>query len=89
MKLFMPKKVLLLGLVLAFALLYAWSRVHVVELGYAVSRLKGECEELERSNGLFRSKVAKRASTEELVSFAQKFGMVPPRQDQIIFMEDK
>ena len=73
----------------ALALLFVWSRIHVVELGYIVSGLKEESVQMEREIGLLKSNLAKQLTTAELVEFANKVGMSSPKPEQIIYLDKK
>lgn len=81
------KKLIFVVLVLGLALAFAASRIRVIELGYAVTRLEQEAEKLKQENGLLKTQLANALSTPKLVDLAKKHQMQPPTQTQIIFME--
>lgn len=80
----MSRKILLSVVILCLALLYAWSRIKVVELGYDVSKAKGEIAEMMRENGLLKSQVAQAKSTARLADWAKRLGMASPGADQVL-----
>ncbi len=82
-------KIVYVVLFFALAILFVWSRIHVVELGYEVSTLKGKVEKIKQENGILKSKVSGGMSTEDLLRYAERFGMTPPLNDQIIFIQEK
>lgn len=82
-------KIVYVVLFFALAILFVWSRIHVIELGYEVSKLKGETEKMKRENGILKSKVTGEMSTEDLLRHAERFGMTPPPSDKIIFIQEK
>lgn len=83
----MRKKISLIVVVLALALLFAWSRIRVIEMGYEISSLKDQVAAMERVNGLLRSRVAKAKSTSQFDLWTKQFGFVSPGRSQVIFME--
>lgn len=83
------KKIFYILSFFGLAFLFAWSRIHVIELGYGVSKLKGEVERIKRENGLLKSKTAGGISTTELLRYAEKFGMTPPGSDRILFIPEE
>lgn len=86
----LPKRrILFLLLGFGLALLFVWSRIRVVELGYAVGSLREACEKLERENGLLKSKIAEKTATSELVQMAGRLGMKPPRSEQMIYLQEE
>lgn len=85
----LSKKILLVLLVVGFSLFFAWSRIHVVELGYEVSRLKGETEKAKQENGGLKSALAQALSAEKLSSLAKRLGMGEPEAGEIIFVPER
>lgn len=83
------KKILLVLCLLGLALLYAASRIQVIEKGYEVSKLRAKIGEMERANGLLRSKVAAAKSTEKLARWTQRLQFSPPKPDQVLFVEGR
>lgn len=81
------KRIILLLIVLSLALLYAGSRIKMVELGYKVSRLKSEISEMKRENALLRSRVAQGKSADRLSQWAIKLGMTTPGADRVLFLD--
>lgn len=82
------KRILGIGLLFSLALLFAWSRIQVIELGYAVSSLQREVEALRQNIGLFKSELAKHLSQEALLALAKRHGMTAPRREQILFVTE-
>ncbi|MBI4125712.1 MAG: hypothetical protein HY609_07115 [Deltaproteobacteria bacterium] len=83
------KKLIFLILVLGLALTYAWSRIHVIELGYAVTQLGKEAEQLTRDNGLLKTRLADALATAKLAALAKKHKMSPPDQTRIFFISEE
>ncbi len=84
----LSRKIFFVLFILGLALLYASSRIQVVQLGYEVSKIKNEMGELERDNSLLRSKVASGKTTARIADWAKKLGMAPPDAKQILFVEE-
>lgn len=80
------KKIFFIFIVLALALLFAWSRIHVIELGYEVSRLQREIGKIKQNNSLLKSKLARAISTEELARLAIQHRMQGAASDKILFL---
>ncbi|MDP2600143.1 MAG: hypothetical protein Q8P84_05340 [Deltaproteobacteria bacterium] len=81
------KRILQILVVLSLALLYAGSRIKMVELGYEVSRVKSEISEMKRENALLRSRVAQGKSADRLSQWAIKLGMTTPGADRVLFLD--
>lgn len=73
---------------MALALLYVGMRVKVIALGYEVSKLKTEGEEMKRGNSLLSSEIAEKRSTAKLANWAKQLGLGPPASDQILFIKE-
>lgn len=82
--------VLLCVLPLAVALLsYTWIHLEVVESGYQIVRLERELEELaevEDRLGMEASELSSPARLERIAT--ERLGLVHPRLDQVLFLED-
>ena len=83
----MSRKIFLSAIVLFLALLYAWSRIKVIELGYDVSKTKGEIAEMTRDNALLKSKVAQAKSTSRLADWAKRLGLASPEAGKVLFIQ--
>jgi len=75
-------------IILGLALLYAGSRIKVIELGYEISRLKNQVNEMARTNGLLKSKVAEGHSTTRLADWANRLGFHAPETSQVLFIRE-
>ena len=85
----MSRKIILVFVALGLALLYVGSRIKVVELGYEVSKLQSQVNEMTRENSLLKSKVASGSSTARLAEWAKRLNMAPPEAKQVLFLEKK
>lgn len=74
---------------LSLALLFAWSRIHIIELGYEVSKLKSEVETIARLNGVLKSQVARAQSMEELLKLSAGFNMQSPSGEKVLFVPEE
>lgn len=83
------KKILVVLCLLGLALLYAASRIQVIEKGYEVSKLRAKLGEMERTNGLLRSKVAAAKSTSMLARWTEKLQFAPPKPGEVLFVEGR
>lgn len=83
------RKIFFIFVVLGVALLFAWSRIRVIELGYEVSGLKSEIEKMKQNNSLLKSRLAKAISTEELARLALQHRMQGPASDKILFLAEE
>jgi len=82
------KKIVLVLIILGLALLYAGSRVKVIEFGYEVSKIKAGVSDMERENALLKSKVAQARSTEKLIESAKRLGFAAPETHQVLFLRE-
>lgn len=82
------KKICFVFVLLGLSLLYVASRTQVVELGYEVSHLRTDVMELQRTNNLLKSQIAKSKSTPVLAQWAKRLNLSPPRGDQVLTFED-
>ncbi|MFH1874271.1 MAG: cell division protein FtsL [Pseudomonadota bacterium] len=74
--------------VIVLALVYVWTRIQVVQLGYDVSGLTSEVKELNQQKSILQAEVAKLRSPARLDEIARtKLGMRLPFGDEIIFVE--
>lgn len=84
----MSRKIFLSAIALFLALLYAWSRIKVIELGYDVSKTKSEIAEMMRDNALLKSKVAQAKSTTRLADWVKRLGFASPDAHQVLFINE-
>ena len=78
---------LLVGLI--FTLMFVWSRVRVIQLGYELTRLKSEIATLSQQVGDLRFKVSQKKTLERLNTQAATFGLKSPKSEQVMFLEGK
>ncbi|PIU56317.1 MAG: cell division protein FtsL, partial [Deltaproteobacteria bacterium CG07_land_8_20_14_0_80_38_7] len=70
------------------SLIYVWTRIKVVQLGYEVSRLSVEIKELSQQKSILEADVAKLKSPARMEGLAQsKLGMRLPHGDEVVFIE--
>lgn len=71
----------------ALALFYVWSRVQVVELGYELTAMKQQANELNKQISNLELEIGKLKSPLRLESIAKKeLGMQPPAAEQIVLV---
>lgn len=75
-------------MVLLLALGYAWSRIHVVELGYEVTQLRKVVEQVSQENGVLKSKLAGSVAHGHLLPLVKQYGMKPPESRNIYFISE-
>jgi len=79
--------VILIGVAMAFAMLFVWIRIQVIQLGYEVSRIRGETRDLIEQKNLLEAEVASLRSHERLERVAREnFDMRLPQGDEIVFV---
>lgn len=79
--------VILFAIAVGFALIYVWTRVQVVQLGYEVSRIRKETTALAQQKDLLKAEVARLLSPERLEQAARElFGMRLPGGDEIVIV---
>ena len=79
--------VVMISMFMLLALLFVWTRVHVVELGYDISKLKKQTAELLEEKHRIEADVASLKSPERLSKIAKKkYGMRLPRGGEMIFI---
>ncbi len=82
--------VLVVGLaapVVVAAIFFVWTRVATVRLGYQISRAGAEHRRLVEEKSSLRSEISSLRSPRRLEALAQeKFGLTPPRPEQIVFV---
>ena len=79
--------VTLASVAIALALLFVWTRIRVVQMGYEVSQINRQVSELVRQKNTLEADVARLKSPERLESVAsQYFKMRLPQGDEIIFV---
>ncbi len=75
-------------IIMVLALVYVWTRIQVVQLGYDVSSLTSEVKKLSQEKSILQSEVARLKSPARLDKIARtKLGMRQPFGDEIIFVE--
>lgn len=84
----MLKKIFLLVVVMGLALLYAASRIQIVEMGYEVSRIQSKVTEMRRTNSLLKSKLALAKATSRMDVWSRELGMTLPSLQQILWIEE-
>ena len=78
----------LLAVCVLLALLYVWTRVQVIQLGYEVSRVRKETTELMQQRDMLESEVAQQKAPERLSKVAaEKFGMRLPNGDEVVIVQ--
>ncbi len=78
----------LLAVVVVLALLYVWTRIQVIQLGYEVSRIRKETTELAQQRDMLEAEVAAQKSAERLAEVAvQRFGMRLPNGDEVVIVQ--
>lgn len=79
---------LLILVSLCLALIFVWTRIEVVQLGYDISKLHSQIRDLSKEENLLQSEVAKLKSPARLEAMAKgELGMRLPFGDEIIFIE--
>ncbi len=79
--------VILFAIAMGFALLFVWTRVRVIQLGYEVTRLRKETADLTEQKDHLEAEVASLRSPERLEGIArEQFGMRLPQGDEIVFV---
>lgn len=74
--------------VMALLLLYVWERVDIVRAGYHIERLKSKKVLLQRERDELRVKVSALTAPERIArAAAEKLGMIPPQQGQVILVK--
>lgn len=84
----MSRKIIQVLIILGLALLYAGSRIKVIELGYEVSKLKNQVAEMTRTNGLLKSQVAQGHSIAKLADWVNRLGFSAPETSQVLFVNE-
>lgn len=84
----MLKKIFFLAAVMGLALLYAASRIQIVEMGYEVSRRQAKVTEMRRTNKLLKSKLALAKATSRLDIWSRELRMTLPSLPQILWVEE-
>ena len=72
--------------VVAAALFYVWTHVHAVRLGYALSDAGERHQTLVEEQRALELDVAALKAPERLESVAKKYGLAPPKPEQVIRM---
>ncbi len=76
---------MLLGVVMVLALVFVWTRIEVIQLGYGVSRLRREVTDLKEQRNAIQAEVASLKRAERLERIArERYGMRPPQADEIV-----
>lgn len=78
----------LLAVGVILLLVYVWTRVQVLQLGYEVSKIRKETTELAQQRDLLGSDVATLKSPDRLSKIATElFGMRLPGGDEVVILE--
>jgi cell division protein FtsL len=79
---------IVLGLCLVF--LFVWERVDVVRLGYHIERLKAQKVLLERERDHLQVRFSALTAPERIAKVAaDKLGMIPPQQGQVLLIHEQ
>lgn len=82
------KGVVLAAVGIALSLLFVWTRVRVIQLGYEVSQINRQVSELLVQKNIVEDEVAKLKSPERLELMAKKyFQMRLPQGHEIVFLK--
>lgn len=82
------KVAVLLIVILASALFCVWSRVRIVQMGYEVSNLQKNADELSKKFSHLNVEVERLKSPQRLGKVASEFlNMHPPSNNEIVFVE--
>ena len=77
----------LLAVGVLLALLFVWTRIQVIQLGYEVSRVRNDVTELKRQRDSIESEIAEFKSPERLSAVAaDRFGMRLPMGDEVVVL---
>jgi len=69
------------------ALLFVWTRIQVIQLGYEVSRVRKEVTDLMRQRDLLQSEIAQLKALDRLSKIAaDRFGMRLPMGDEVVIL---
>ncbi len=80
--------VTLISITLGLGLLFVWTRVQVIQLGYEVSRIRKETKSLTEEKNLLEADILTLLSPERLEKAAvERFGMRLPLGDEIVIVE--
>lgn len=80
--------VVLAVVAITLALVFVWTRVRVIQLGYEVSQINRQITELSRQKNQLAAEVAKLKSPERLEAVAKEhFHMRLPAADEIVFVK--
>ena len=75
----------LLGCGMLVALLFVWTRIQVIQLGYEVSRVRKDVTELTRQRDLLQAEIAQLKTPDRLSKVASdRFGMRLPMGDEVV-----
>ncbi len=82
------KGVAIFSVAIALALIFVWTRVRVVQIGYEVSQLNRKVSELSRQKNQIEVEVAKLKSPDRLEKIAvERFAMRLPAASEIVFIK--
>lgn len=80
--------IILFVIAMGFSLLFVWTRIRVIQLGYEVSRMRKATADLLEQKNLLEAEVASLRSPERIEKIAREhFGMRLPQGNEIIFVE--
>lgn len=79
--------ILLMTALITCSLFYVWSRIKVIEKGYRLGELRQQQSELQETYNNLSLEAATLRSPQRLEQIGRKqFGLIPPREDQVIFL---
>jgi len=77
----------LLACVMLIALLFVWTRIQVIQLGYEVSRVRKEVTDLMRQRDMLQSEIGQLKTPDRLSKVAaERFGMRLPMGDEVVLL---
>ncbi|MBN1282183.1 MAG: cell division protein FtsL [Proteobacteria bacterium] len=77
----------LLAVVMLVALLFVWTRIQVIQLGYEVSRIRSEVTELGRQRDMLQAEIGELRAPDRLSRIAsERFGMRLPMGDEVVLL---
>ncbi len=83
-------KVLTVCLGLCLVFVFVWERADMIRIGYHVERLKQDKVMLERQRDELRVKASALSAPERIAKVAaEKLGMSPPQQGQIVIVQSQ
>lgn len=81
--------IFLLAIVISLAILFVWTRIQVIRLGYEVTRIRKEVSDLSEQKSRLEADIASLKAPERLERIAvETFGMRAPLSHEIVFIGD-